>query len=213
MSHIEMKQSSAEELLNALTHGLGALLAVVGTIVMLIHTRNTGDVWSIWSAIIFGLSMILLYSASAAYHITKTPRIKSVLRVIDHCSIFILIVGSYAPFCLVLLRGISGFILFSANLLLGTLGIVLNAISLKRFRIFSMICYLLMGWSTIVLIKPMITLMSPAGLWLLLAGGLSYTVGVLFYSLKKIRFMHMVWHFFVLAGSILHFWCILRYVF
>jgi hemolysin III len=205
-------QGKTEEILNAASHGAGAALAIAGTSVMLVYAARGGDAVDIVSTSIYGFSLIFLYIISTLYHSFPKRRIKRLFQKFDHCSIFILIVGSYAPICLSLLGGSLGWILLGANMLFAVLGIVANAISVKRWSKLSLILYLLMGWSVVFAIKPLLELITLNGFLLLLAGGLSYSIGVIFYNAKKPRFMHAVWHLFVICGSIFHYFFIFFYV-
>ena len=206
------KVSTAEELINAITHGLGALLGIGGTVVAIVFATLYGNVYSVVFAAIYGAMLILLYTMSTLYHALTHEGAKRVFRVFDHCSIFLLIAGTYTPYTLVSLRGPLGWTIFGIIWGLTVLGIVLNAISIEKFKLFSGICYVVMGWLIILAIKPMMAVLGKPALILLLAGGIAYTVGFVFYALKRIRFMHGIWHLFVLAGSILHYFSILLYV-
>ncbi len=207
----------AEELCNSISHGVGALLGIAGLVLCVLRAAMTGDPYALASAIIYGVTLILLYTMSATYHGLKPNNGKRVLRIIDHCSIFLLIAGTYTPYTLVVLRQASnawGWGIFGVVWGAAVLGIVLNSISLEKFKVFSMICYLAMGWAILLAIKPLLQVFRGPGLILLLAGGIAYTVGSILYGLgKKIKFMHSVFHLFVLMGSLLHFFSILLYVY
>lgn len=205
-------QGKAEEILNAVSHGLGASLAIAGTSVLIVKSVRSAEAINIVSASIYGFSLIFLYTMSTLYHSFHSYQTKKVFQKFDHCSIFILIVGSYAPICLSLLGGKLGWIILSVNLFFAVLGIVANAINVTRWSKLSLILYLLMGWSIVFVLKPLLHLISFNGFILLLIGGLCYTIGVIFYRAKKPRFMHGVWHFFVLLGSVFHYFFILFYV-
>ncbi len=200
-----------EELMNSISHGLGAMLAAAGTTLMIAASALQGDWYKLASAIAYGVSLMELYLMSTVYHAVQSPRAKEILRIFDHCSIFFLIAGTYTPFALVTLREEGGWLLFGAIWGTALVGIILNAISLKRFEKLSMVCYLAMGWAIVLKIQTLMDLLPAAGLWLLVAGGLCYTVGILFYAIHK-RYMHSIWHLFVLAGSVCHFLCIWGYV-
>lgn len=206
-------QGKPEEIMNAVSHGIGVALAISGTAVMLVYAAQSGKVVHIVSAAIYGFSMIFLYLMSTLYHSFQNPKIKRIFQKFDHCSIFVLIVGSYAPICLSLLGGALGWTLFSVNLFLAVLGIIANAISVARWSKLSLVLYLLMGWSIILAVKPLLHLISFQGFLLLLTGGLFYSIGVIFYKAKKPRFMHAVWHLFVLSGSIFHYFFFLFYIY
>lgn len=199
-----------EEIANAVTHGTGALLAVAGTVILIL--RSGGDPWKIVGCSVYGFSMILLFTMSCLYHAISAPRGKKVMRVFDHTSIFLLIAGTYTPITLVTLRGAVGWTLFGVVWAACILGIVLNAVSIERFRKFSMWCYIAAGWSVVIAAYPVIKAVPPGGLLLLLAGGVAYTVGVLFYRKKSVKYFHTVWHMFVLAGAALHYFAVCFYV-
>lgn len=205
-------QSLGEEIANAVTHGIGAIASIFGLVILILKAVTGGNIYSIVSGAIFGSSLIILYSMSTLYHSITNIKAKKLLRIFDHCSIFFLITGTYTPFCLVTLNGKIGWTLFVFNLLLTIIGTVLNSISVKRFHKLSLFFYLLMGWSIIFAIKPLIHILNPAALWLLTIGGVCYTLGVIFYVSTKPKYMHTIWHFFVLAGSITHYLCVLLYV-
>jgi channel protein, hemolysin III family len=205
-------QGKTEEILNSLSHGIGAALAIAGTSVMLVRAARSGDAINIVSSSIYCFSLIFLYVMSTLYHSFKGKNTKKIFQKFDHCSIFVLIVGSYAPICLSLLGGKLGWILFGVNIFFAVLGIVANAISVKKWGKLSLVLYLLMGWSVVAAIRPLLSLISLDGFVLLLIGGLFYSIGVIFYNLKKPRFMHTVWHLFVLCGSTFHYFFFLFYV-
>lgn len=205
-------QGKPEEIVNSISHGIGALLAIAGTAVLVVNSVRSADAIDIVSASIYGFSLFFLYLMSTLYHSFHITRTKKIFQKFDHCSIFVLIIGSYAPICLSLLGGKLGWIIFSINLFFAILGIVANAINVIRWSKLSLILYLLMGWSIIFALKPLLSLISLDGFILLLLGGLSYSIGVIFYIAKKPRFMHAVWHLFVLCGSIFHYFFILFYV-
>ncbi len=201
-----------EEIANSVTHGIGALLAVAGCVILIVFAAFTGDPYKIVSASIFGASLIILFSMSTLYHSLTNPTAKYVFRIFDHTSIFILIAGTYTPLTLVTLRGVWGWSIFGIVWASAILGIVFNAISIERFKKFSMISYLASGWCIIAAIFPLIQRLDSTGVVFLVIGGVCYTGGLLFYSLNKIRYMHSIWHLFVLAGAIFHYFCILFYV-
>lgn len=205
-------QCKSEEIVNAVSHGIGAALAVAGTIVLLVYSIKSSVAVNIASAIIYGVSLIFLYTMSTLYHAFSKENIKRVLQKFDHCSIFVLIVGSYATVCLSLLGGKLGITLFCINVLCAAAGIAANAVSVKRFHKVSLVLYLVMGWSVMFAIKPLLALISLKAFALLLVGGLCYSIGVIFYKAKKPRFMHSVWHLFVLGGSAFHYFFILFYI-
>ena len=204
----------AEELINSISHGTGALAAAGGMAVLIVFSALQGDVWKVVSSSIYGATMIMLYTFSALYHSFTDGKVKSVFRIFDHCSIFLLIAGSYTPFTLVTLREATpaiGWTLFGVVWGAAIIGIVLNIVSLEKFKVFSMICYIAMGWAVVFAIKPLIANLAKGGIILLASGGLAYTVGIIFYAISK-KYMHSIWHFFVLAGTILQYFAVLFYV-
>lgn len=209
----ERKATLGEELVNSITHGTGTALAVAATAVAVVWAVLYGNAYSIVSASVYGATLIILYLMSTLYHAFTGKRVKRVFRVFDHCSIFLLIAGTYTPLALVTLSGALGWTIFGIIWGFAVLGIVLNSISLEKFKLFSMICYIAMGWMIVIATKSVIGKMGfyPA-FALLLFGGLCYSAGAVFYCMKKTKFMHGIWHVFVLAGSILHYFCILFYV-
>ena len=208
-----LKYSLSEELLNAISHGLGALFGIVGTVLCIVKAANTGDPWRIVSGSIFGVTVLLLYLMSCLYHALKVNMAKRVFRVIDHCTIFLLIAGTYTPFTLVTLRGTVGWVLFGIVWGMAVLGITLNAVNLKKFSKISVACYLVMGWAIIAAFQPLAEALAPQGVSLLIWGGIAYTVGAILYGIgAKVKYFHSVFHFFCLAGTVLHFFAIYLYV-
>ena len=201
-----------EEIANSITHGIGIVLAIGGLGVLTAFASLYGDAWHIVSCSIFGAALILLYAASPLYHAIQQPAAKSILRILDHSAILVLIAGTYTPITLVNLRGPWGWTLFGVIWGLALLGIVIEATSLRRFRAALIVLYLIMGWAVIAAIRPMLASIGGGGMKLLLAGGLAYTGGIIFYVWRRLPYNHAIWHLFVLAGSILHFFAILFYV-
>lgn len=200
------------ERLNGTTHLLGASLAAAGAAALIILAARQGDPWKIVSFSIYGTLLFLLYAVSTLYHSTR-GRVKAVFRKLDHCSIYLLIAGTYTPFTLVSLRGAWGWSLFGVIWVLAALGIAQEAWLGKGARIFSLVIYILMGWLAVIAVKPLISALTPAGFAWLAAGGLLYTGGIIFFALdEKLRHGHGVWHLFVLAGSASHYLAILFYV-
>ena len=202
-----------EELMSSITHGVGALLGITALVLCIVKCAPTRDTYRIVSAIVFGVTTILLYTMSCLYHALKINKAKRVFRVFDHCTIFLLIAGTYTPYTLVTLRENGGWWLFAVVWFLAVAGIVFNAISLKRFAKASVIVYLLMGWMILFSIKGLYSSLDAKGIRLLVAGGIAYSVGALLYAIgtHKKRF-HPLFHFFCLAGSIFHFFSIYYYV-
>ncbi|MGL5317814.1 MAG: PAQR family membrane homeostasis protein TrhA [Bacteroidales bacterium] len=204
-----------EELLNSITHGLGVIAGLIATNILLSHARATGDSWYFGSSLTFCLTLIALYTASTVYHFYPGERLKKLLRKFDHSAIFIFIAGSYTPFTLVTLReeGFWGWTLFSVIWLAALTGTLISFFYMKG-SIIKTICYLLMGWMVVVAIKPLYTSLQASDhldvFYWLIGGGLFYSLGTIFYTLDKIRYMHAIWHLFVLGGSICHFIAIYR---
>lgn len=201
-----------EELVNAITHGVGACLAVAALVLCVVQAATNGDAWGVVSSCIYGASLIILYTMSTLYHALTNEKARKVFRVFDHTSIFLLIAGSYTPIVLTTLRGPLGWTIFGIVWTAAVVGIVLTAVSVDKFRVFSMICYVGMGWAVLIGIREVFLRMPRPGFLLLLLGGVCYTFGIIFYRLKTHKYMHGVWHVFVLAGSILQFFCIYLYV-
>ncbi len=207
------KYSLGEELISSISHGVGALLSLAGLILCIVRSVMHGTPFGVASSIVYGLSLFILYTMSCIYHALKPNQDKRVFRVIDHCSVFLLIAGTYTPFTLVTLHGSTGWLLFSVIWGAAIIGMILNAIDLEKFSKISVVCYLAMGWAVVFAIRPLIAALATPGLILLVCGGVAYSLGVIVYALGgKIRYMHSIWHFFVLAGSILHFFAIYLYV-
>ena len=201
-----------EEIANSVTHGVGIVLGIAGLGVLTAFASLRGDAWHIVGCSIFGAALILLYTTSTLYHSIPHPRAKAVMRTLDHSAIFILIAGTYTPFLLVNLRGPWGWSLFGIIWGLALIGIALRVARGRRSTLLSVGLYVGMGWAVVVAIEPMLDVVAPGGLLLLLLGGLAYTLGVVFYVWKRLPYHHAIWHGFVLAGSILHFFAILFYV-
>lgn len=201
-----------EEIAHAITHGIGALLSVAGLAVLVSYATLNGDGWHIVSSSVYGATLIILYSASTLYHAITHPRAKSVLQLLDHAAIYLLIAGTYTPFLLVSLRGLWGWSLFVVIWSIAITGIVFEFINSPRFQKLSLWLYLGMGWIVLLAIKPMLAVVETAGLVLLLLGGLSYSLGVIFYVREQMAYHHAIWHLFVLAGSVFHFFSVFFYV-
>ena len=201
-------QQLGEEILNAVSHGVGALLAVVATVLLIFRAKAHGTAVNIASVAVFGASMFVLYLVSCLYHAIPVSKGKSVLQVLDHCSIFLLILGTYVPVCLVTMEGALGVGILSVITACAVLGILLNAIDLQRFKKFSLVLYVVMGWMSVLVIPRLFRGLSTWGFVSLLLGGLSYTVGIVFYRQKEKPYRHGIWHFFVLAGTIFQFFTV-----
>ena len=200
------------ERLNSVTHLLGTALAAAGAAVLVVLAARQGDPWKIVSFSIYGAMLFALYALSTLYHSAR-GKVKDVLRKLDHCSIYLLIAGTYTPFTLVTLRGAWGWSLFGVIWGLAALGIAQEAWLAKGPRILSVVIYILMGWLSVIAVQPLIAALTPAGFAWLAAGGLFYTGGIIFYALdEKLRHGHGIWHVCVLAGSASHYLAILLYV-
>lgn len=204
--------SLGEEIAHAITHGVGVMLGIAGLAILVARAALYGDTLHIVSSAIFGASLIILYTASTLYHSVPPSRAKEILRVIDHVSIYLLIAGTYTPFTLVTLNGPWGWSLFGVTWGLAAVGIVFKLFFTGRFEALSVGIYLGMGWCAVVAIKPLLDSLGTGGLLLLLGGGLCYTGGVAFYLWKRLSYHHAIWHSFVLAGSVLHYFAVLFYV-
>lgn len=201
-----------EEIANSVTHGLGIVFGIAGLAVLIAFASSRGDVWHVVGCGVFGAALILLYTTSTLYHSIPLPRVKAVLRTLDHSAIFVLIAGTYTPFLLVNLRGPWGWSLFAAIWGLALSGIALRVARGRRSSRWAVALYIGMGWAALVAIGPLAERVAPGGLWLLVLGGLAYTLGVGFYLWRRLPYHHAIWHVFVLAGSALHFFAILFYV-
>jgi len=207
------KYTLGEELMSAISHGVGSLLSVAALVLCVVFSAVHHNPYAVVSSVIYGSTSIILYTMSTLYHSLKVNNAKRVFRIIDHCSIFLLISGTYTPFCLVSLPKALGWTIFGINWACAIIGIVLNSIDLKKYRKLSMILYLVMGWLIIFSFKPLVQSVDIAGIYLMLAAGSLYTIGSIFYGIgKKKKYMHAVFHLFVLAASILFFFSIFLYV-
>jgi len=203
--------SSREEIAHGVTHGLGTALALAGLAVLVAVGRSRGF-WCLVGDTVFGVTLVLLYLASTLYHSIPSPRAKPILRALDHSAIYLLIAGTYTPFTLVNLRGPQGFALLGLVWFLAVVGILFKAFATGRYPAFSIALYLGMGWSILLALKPLVHSVERGGVALLVAGGLTYTAGIVFYLWRRLPYHHAVWHLFVLAGSIFHYFAVLFYV-
>lgn len=201
-----------EEIANCTVHGTGVALAIAALVLLIVFAVNAGGGVRLFAAIVFGVTLILEYTASTLYHAFPQPTVKYIFKILDHCGIYLLIAGSYTPFCLVTLSDSGGWVLFWVVWSLAFVGIAFEAFWPYRPRWLSAAIYLGLGWIVVFLYGPLVRELDPAGLWLLVAGGLAYTIGTIFYVLKRVPYMHSVWHGFVLAGSALHFLAVLLFV-
>jgi len=200
--------SNAEEIINSITHGIGALLSVVAMVILIMVASQHGDIWHLVSFSIYGSSLILLYLSSTLYHSFTNPKIKSLFARFDHISIFILIAGTYTPILLTSIRGVWGWSLFGIIWAMAIIGAVIRSIYLHRFRKLMVAVYLVMGWMAVVAGKQIYQSLPATSLIFLVLGGVAYSIGVVFYMWRSLPYAHGIWHLFVLAGSILHFFAI-----
>ena len=201
-----------DELASALTHGLGAIAALAGGSVLVTLTAIQGDRWQFATAIVFSITLLLLYVASTLYHAVPVPAAKPLLRTLDHIAIYLLIAGTYTPFTLIALPGAWGWSLFAAVWTLALVGSVLELGWFRRWRRLAVLLYVGMGWIGMLAFKPLAAQLQAGGMALLIGGGVAYTVGVPFYLWRRLPYQHTLWHAFVLAGSVLHYFAVLLYV-
>jgi hemolysin III len=207
-----LKNLTIEEFANTITHGFGLVLSVAGFIFLVVMASLYGDAWYLASSILYGLSLIVLYSASTLYHGATSPGLKKSLQIVDHCCIYVLIAGTYTPFTLVVLRSSIGQSLFIFVWAFALVGIFMKLLFGKRFPVVSVLSYLVMGWIGILAVEPLFAALGLIPIALIIAGGLAYSIGVVFFAWESIRHHHAIWHVFVLAGSIFHFLAIAIYV-
>lgn len=201
-----------DERANALTHGFGLLLALAAVPVLIVFAVMDGTVWHVVGVSIYGATLIALYSASTIYHAVQHPPAKRILRIVDHSAIYLLIAGTYTPFTLVNLRGAWGWTLLVLVWTIALFGVGWKLVHVERYVVVSTIVYIAMGWLAVIAIRPVLRAIPAAGIGWIFAGGLFYTLGVVFFGLSRVRFNHAVWHLFVLAGSICHYVAVMRYV-
>ncbi len=204
--------SAREEFASALTHGLGATAALAGGAVLIVLAALHGDRWQLIGAVVFGISLLLLYVASTLYHAVRHPVAKARFKVLDHCAIYLLIAGTYTPFTLIGLRGSLGWILFATIWLLAIAGIVFKLFFTGRFKLVSTLIYVAMGWLVLVAIRPVFAALDAWTFGWLLAGGVAYTLGTVFYHRPSLRYSHAIWHLFVIAGSVCHYIAVMAQV-
>ncbi len=205
-----------EELISAISHGVGALLGIAALVLCVVKSAGQHDAWMVVSSCLFGGTVTLLYLMSCLYHALKVNRAKRVFRVIDHCTIFLLIAGTYTPYMLVALRTVRpalAWAVFGVIWAVTATGITLNAVNLRRYSKVSVVCYLLMGWMVLLTYRPLTEVVPPQGIRLLIWGGVVYSIGALVYAIgSRKRYFHSIFHFFVLGGTVLHFLSIYLYV-
>lgn len=206
------ERTRREEIANAVVHGIGALLGCAALSLLVVFASLRGSAYHIVSCSIYGATLVVLYTLSALYHALRGDRAKRIFRTLDHSAIFLLIAGTYTPFLLVTLRGAWGWSLFGVLWGMAGLGIVLEWVCRGRFRVLSVPVYLIMGWIALLALRPLTAALAGMGLTLVIAGGVTYTLGVVFYVMKRVPFAHTVWHAFVLGGSVCHFFAVMFYV-
>lgn len=202
--------SLEEEIANSITHGIGAGLSVAGLTLLVVLAAIYGDVWRVVSFSIYGSTLVILYLASTLYHSFQKPRVKRVLRVLDHASIYLLIAGSYTPFLLVSIRGVWGWTLFGVVWGLALMGVAFKVFFIGRYEVLATAAYVLMGWLCVIAFQEMLAKVPPGGVTLLIIGGVVYTAGVIFYAWQKLPYNHAIWHLFVLGGSICHYFAVMN---
>ena len=210
---VTMKHTPREEFFHTLTHGGAALLGIIGLILLIRKTLNMDAIDTV-GAIAYGASLILLYSASALYHGVKTTSpYKDFFQKIDHCAIFFLIVGTYIPACLTSLRGWIGYTVLAIVGICGVIGVTVNCIDITKFFKLSMALYVISGWTIAIASIPYVKAIGWQGFMFLLLGGIFYTAGIIFYRMKTVKYMHIIWHLFVVLGSVMHFIMVYFYVY
>jgi hemolysin III len=208
----DRNQTAGEEVANAVTHGVGAVLSIVCLCVAVVFAALRRDVWSVVSVSIYGACMFVLYLSSTLYHALVPRRAKAVFNVFDHAAIYLLIAGSYTPFCLVGIRPYSpgwAWSIFGVVWGFAVLGIIFQSLFVNRFQMLSNATYLAMGWIVLIAVYPLWKAMGTASVLWIAAGGIAYSLGVIFYAMKRVKYMHAVWHFFVLAGTLIHYGVVL----
>ena len=204
--------SPTEEKLNIWSHAFGIFLSIIALVLLIIKAVQQDNIWMMISFPIFGVSLILLYLASTLYHASKEPQKRFKLKIFDHAAIYVLIAGSYTPFTLVSLNGETGWLIFSMVWVMAFTGIILKLFFTGRFKVISTAMYVLMGWLIVFYFQDLTAHLHEKGVFYLILGGVLYTIGAILYSIKKIKFNHAIFHFFVLAGSFCHFLSIYLYV-
>ena len=210
-SAVQSQTMAREEIANTISHGLGLVLALVALPVLVLSAMRAGDVRFLVGVSVFGATMVLLYLASTLYHSTTHEAAKRTFRLFDHTAIFLLIAGTYTPFALGVLRGPWGWSMLAAVWTLAIVGIVLKVFARTRHSPISIVLYVVMGWMAVVAVKPMFALIPVPGILLIFAGGIAYTGGLAFFAAHRIRYNHLIWHLFVIAGTICHFFAVLWY--
>ena len=204
--------SKGEEIANAITHGLGVLLSIAALVLLIVFSSIHGTAWHIVSFTIFGTTMLLMYLFSTLLHSLPHGKAKNVFEVFDHSAIYFFIAGTYTPFCFVVLDGWMRWTLFGLVWAIAIGGTIFKVFFVKKYMMVSTLLYILMGWLIVLAWKPLVHFLEPNGMILLVTGGILYTVGAIFYVWRGFKFHHAIWHLFVLAGSVMHFFCVLLYL-
>ena len=206
------KYTLGEEIFNSTTHGIGTIISIAALVIMIVISASHNDPLAVVSSVIFGITLILLYISSTLYHALTNKTAKKVFQILDHCTIYLLIAGSYTPYALLTIGGAKGWVIFGIIWSLALVGIILNSINLKKFQVISTLLYIGMGWAVVFYFKDLLANLALGGIILLAAGGIAYTLGIVFYVVKKVKYFHSIWHLFVLAGSICHILSIMLFV-
>lgn len=208
----EGADTRGEKIANSVTHGVGAVLALAALVVLVVQAALRGTAWHVVGSAVFGASLVVLYTASTLYHAINHAGARRVLHVCDHTAIYLLIAGTYTPFALVTLRGPWGWGLLGIVWGAAIIGIALRAAVGRRMQVVQVVLYVVMGWVGIAAVRALLSALGPRGVAVILAGGIAYTVGIVFYASKRVPYAHAIWHVFVLAGSACHFWAVFSYV-
>ena len=209
MGKIKRKYTLGEEIFSSVSHGVGACLSIAGTVVLLVFSVIYGNALAVVSSSIYGASLIILYTMSTLYHSFTNEKVKHFFQIMDHNTIFLLIAGTYTPITLYILGGVTGWVLFSIVWVASIIGITLNSINMEKAKIPSLVCYIATGWVIIFAIKPLIAKVPLLSALFLVLGGVIYTVGIVFYVIKKVKYFHPIWHIFTVLGSAFHYFSIL----
>lgn len=206
-------QTDTEERFNAISHGIAALASTVGFVLLVMLGNSSELSFTLFSAIVFGVSLVLLYTFSTIYHGARNEKTKKVFQILDHCGIYLLIAGTYTPVLLVSIGGTTGWVIFGVQWTVALIGIVIKIFYTGKYDLISTLMYAVMGWMIVLRWQDLVDAIPSSALTLLLAGGISYTVGIVFYLIgARVNFSHFIWHLFVMAGSLLHFIMIVKYV-
>lgn len=212
MEKLTQRYSTIEEIMNATTHGIGIILSIVGLVVLVAFASLNGSALLITSCAIFGATLIFAYSSSTLYHAMTNEKAKQIFRQFDHASIYLLIAGTYTPIVLNSLEPTFGWSIFFIIWITAIVGVILKFVFPHKFKKLSVVLYLIMGWFIVIAINQLLETMQAGGLWLMLIGGLFYSIGVIFYVKKSLPYNHAIWHLFVLGGSVSHYFMVLFYV-